>query len=89
MLSDADKSIFGELSLLSGRFDVIEQILPYVESELAGGTRLHHITRHMIGLFNGVPGARRWRRYLSENACRKDADVRVLLQAVEQLSLSV
>ncbi len=89
MLADADRGIFGEQNRLSGRLDVIEQILPYVERELAGGTRLHHITRHMIGLFNGVPGARRWRRYLSENACRKDANARVLLQAVEQMNLSI
>jgi len=89
ILADADRSIFGEQNRLSGCFDVIEKILPYVEKELAGGTRLHHITRHMIGLFNGMPGARRWRRYLSENACRKDADVEVLLQAVEQMNLSI
>ncbi len=88
MLAGADRGIFGEQNPLSTRLDVIEQIIPYIESELAGGTRLHHITRHMIGLFNGEPGARRWRRYLSENACKKDADVRVLLQAVAQLEAS-
>ncbi len=88
MLADADRGIFGEQNRLSTHLDVIEQIIPYIERELAGDTRLHHITRHMIGLFNGVPGARRWRRYLSENACRKDADIEVLLQAVEQMNVS-
>ena len=88
ILADADRGIFGKQNPLSTRLDVIEQIIPYIERELAGKTRLHHITRHMIGLFNGMPGARRWRRYLSENACREDADVRVLLQAAEQLSVS-
>jgi tRNA-dihydrouridine synthase A len=86
LLADADMAVFGEQNPLSSGFDIIEQILPYVERELADGTRLHHITRHMIGLFNGMSGARRWRRYLSENACRKDADVKVLLQAVEQMN---
>lgn len=89
LLADADMALFGEQNPLSTGFDIIEKILPYVETELAEGTRLHHITRHMIGLFNGMPGARRWRRYLSENACRKDADVKVLLQAVEQMNLCV
>jgi tRNA-dihydrouridine synthase A len=88
MLADADRAIFGTHNPLSTRLDVIEKILPYIDSELAVGTRLHHITRHIIGLFNGVPGARRWRRYLSENACREDADAGVLLQAVEQLHVS-
>ena len=89
ILADADRQIFGEKSPLSNRIDVIEEISPYIERELARGTRLHHITRHMIGLFNGVPGARRWRRYLSENACREDADVKILQQAVGQLSLFI
>ena len=89
ILANADGRIFGQPNALSSRQDVIGKMLPYIEKELAVGTRLHHITRHMIGLFNGVPGARRWRRYLSENACRKDADVRVLLQAVEQMNLSI
>lgn len=88
ILADADRAIFGAQNTLSTRFDVIEKILPYIGMELARGTRLHHITRHMIGLFNGEPGARRWRRYLSENACREDADARVLLQAAEQLEVS-
>jgi len=86
ILADADRSIFGGQNPLSGRLDVIDNITPYIESEIARGTRLHHITRHMIGLFNGVPGARRWRRYLSENACRENADIRVLLQAAAEIA---
>ncbi len=88
ILADADRQIFGEKNPLSKRIDVIEEISPYIERELARGTRLHHITRHMIGLFNGEPGARRWRRYLSENACQKDADIKVLLQATAELEVS-
>lgn len=88
MLADADSRLFAQPNPLSSRQDVIERMLPYIERELAQGTRLHHITRHMIGLFNGEPGARRWRRYLSENACRDNADIRVLQQAVEQFEAS-
>ncbi|MEN8212880.1 MAG: tRNA dihydrouridine(20/20a) synthase DusA [Pseudomonadota bacterium] len=86
LLADADSTLFGQPNPLSSRQDVIEQMLPYIEMELAHGARLHHITRHMIGLFNGMPGARRWRRYLSEHACQKDADASVLLQAAEEIA---
>lgn len=89
ILADADSCLFGQPNPLASRHDVIEKMLPYIEKELSRGTRLHHITRHMIGLFNAQPGARRWRRYLSENACRDDADVEVLLQAAAQISASV
>jgi tRNA-dihydrouridine synthase A len=60
-------------------------MLPYVEYELAAGTFLKHITRHMLGLYAGQPGARAWRRYLSENAHRFDAGIDVLEQAMEKL----
>ena len=86
MLADADRSIFGQPNPLSNRGDVIEKMLPYIETELAQGTRLHHITRHMIGLFNGEPGARRWRRFLSENGYQKDAGVEVLLRAAAEIA---
>ena len=52
------------------RFEVVERLLPYVERELAAGTPLRAITRHVLGLFNGLPGARAWRRQLSEAAHR-------------------
>jgi tRNA-dihydrouridine synthase A len=50
------------------RHAVIERMLPYIENELAAGERMGRITRHMLGLFTGEPGARAWRRHLSENA---------------------
>jgi tRNA-dihydrouridine synthase A len=60
-------------------------MLPYIEQQLQQGSRLHHITRHMLGLFNGMPGARRYRRYLSEHGCRPAADATTLLRAVEHM----
>ncbi len=56
---------------------------PYIERELSQGAYLGHITRHMLGLFQGIPGARQWRRYLSENAHKAGADVAVLEQALK------
>ena len=81
MLRDADRRIFDGAPGPESRHDVIDSVLPYVEAQCAAGVPLHHMTRHMIGLFNGLPGARGWRRHLSENACRKGAGPEVLLDA--------
>jgi tRNA-dihydrouridine synthase A len=79
------ESEFGVRQLAPDRLDIVRQMIPYIERELAAGTFLKHITRHMLGLFSGQPGARAWRRYLSENAHRFDAGIEVLEQAIAQL----
>ena len=73
---------------LPDRRDIVRAMLPYIETELARGERLGRITRHMLGLFAGEPGARAWRRYLSENAFREGAGIEVLLGALERLPLA-
>jgi len=70
------------------RESIVEQMLTYVERELAAGAELKHITRHMLGLFAGQPGARRWRRYLSENAHRRGAGIEVLRDALSRLAVA-
>lgn len=70
------------------RHQVIERMLPYIENELTAGTRLHSITRHMLGLFQGQPGARAWRRYLSEHAHRPTAGIEVLQRALARIPVS-
>jgi tRNA-dihydrouridine synthase A len=67
---------------LPERRNVVERMLPYVDRELARGERLGRITRHMLGLFAGEPGARAWRRYISENAFQKGAGKEVLIDAL-------
>jgi tRNA-dihydrouridine synthase A len=67
------------------REDAIRQMLPYIERELANGAELKHITRHLLGLFAGQPGARAWRRYLSEHAHVAGAGIEVLQHALEKL----
>jgi len=57
-------------------------MMPYIESQLAQGTRLHSITRHFVGAFHGVPGARAFRRHLAENGVKSDAGVNVLRDAI-------
>ena len=67
ILAAADPEIFGTGSVRDP-VDVVRKMLPYVEAHLATGGRLHQVTRHMLGLFAGRPGARAWRRILSEGA---------------------
>jgi tRNA-dihydrouridine synthase A len=59
-----------------------EAMMPYIEDQLARGTRLHSITRHFVGAFHGVPGARAFRRHLAENGVKADAGVNVLRDAM-------
>ena len=78
ILLDADRVIFAQEPLAKNREDIVAAMRPYIERHLSDGGRLHQITRHMLGLFAGQPGARAWRRTLSENATRQDAGVHVL-----------
>jgi len=65
--------------------DVFEAMIPYIEAELAKGTRLHSITRHFVGAFHGVPGARAFRRHLAENGVKPGAGVSVLRDAIARV----
>ena len=67
------------------RADALRALRPYVESELARGTALKHITRHLLGLYLGQPGARRFRRVLTEGAVRADAGWGLIEQALAQV----
>ncbi len=67
------------------RARIVERMLPYVEQELARGTTLNSMSRHMLGLFAGRPGARAWRRYISEHAHRPGAGSEVLINALNAM----
>ena len=82
LLSEVDSRLYGCLKSVKSRYDVVEKMLPYIDSELSKGTWLSHITRHMLGLYHGVPGGRRFRRHISENAHKAGAGKEVLLEAV-------
>jgi len=86
ILAEADRRIFGDDRQTPSRHGVVRAMLPFIEQELARGTPLHRITRHMLGLFQGVPGARAWRRHLSQNANRPGAGIEVLQQAADLVS---
>ncbi|WP_277818361.1 tRNA dihydrouridine(20/20a) synthase DusA [Paragemmobacter straminiformis] len=67
-------------------FGVVEAIKPYIAAHLEGGGRLHQITRHMLGLFHGRPGARGWRRVLSEGVAKPGAGLGLLDLALDEVS---
>ncbi|TDR14991.1 tRNA dihydrouridine(20/20a) synthase DusA [Marinomonas communis] len=83
VLSEVDQSIFGATNVVNDRFEALERFIPYAESQLAKGERLMHLTRHLLGIFQGLPGGKQFRRYLSENGHRSDATIDVLVDAIE------
>ena len=82
VLSAADPEIYG-VGEVSDPIEVAGQMLPYIERHLSDGGRLHQVTRHMLGLFAGRPGARQWRRTLSEGAHRDSAGPELVEQAMQ------
>ena len=85
LLAGVDARFFKDRRVVPDRHELVMRMLPYIDAELKHGTPLKHITRHMLGLFQGQPGARRWRRHLSEQAHRPAADRGVLLAALQQV----
>jgi tRNA-dihydrouridine synthase A len=85
ILAAADQLIFGEDGPPASRADIALAIMPYAERLASEGTAIKHLTRHILGLFNGEPGARLWRRYLSENAHLPGARPQIILDALEQV----
>ena len=83
ILTSVDREIFAMDSADSDPIAVVRAMYPYIERELSNGTYLGHVTRHMLGLFQGIPGARQWRRYLSENAHKAGAGIDVLEHALK------
>ncbi|MAQ85139.1 MAG: tRNA dihydrouridine(20/20a) synthase DusA [Maritimibacter sp.] len=86
ILLDADQVIWGETPPLETAEQAVELMKPYIEAHLAEGGKLAQVTRHMLGLFAGRPGARGWRRVLSENAHRSGAGLEVLDAALAQVT---
>ena len=77
-----DPELFGDAAPHPAMKQVFEAMMPYIERELALGTRLNSITRHFVGAFHGVPGARAFRRHLAENGVKPGAGVNVLREAI-------
>ena len=86
LFKDADHLFYNTPPTAITPFDIAEQLIPYIEKVLkTTDCKLNHITRHALNLFNGYPNARLYRRFLSENATKKEADVGVFKQALNYL----
>ncbi len=82
VLAEVDRRFYGASTPVPTRHEILERFLPYVEDQISHGTHLHAMSRHVLGLFQGMPGARAYRRHISENAPRKDAGIAVLRDAM-------
>lgn len=80
-LAEIEREYFPQQKILT-REEVVLAYLPYLEKQLTVGVRLSHMTRHILGVFQGQPGAAKWRRYLSEHAHRAGAGVEVVKAAL-------
>lgn len=82
ILSQVDAQLYGAPETTLSEHDVVRLMLPYIEQQMQQGARFWHIARHMLGLFQGRPGARLWRRLLSEKGHHADATPALLIQAL-------
>ena len=87
LLADIENEIFNNQEILS-RQEVVEKLVPYVKEEIKKGTRMNQIMRHTLGLFHGQTGSSFWKRYLSENMCVRDADVKKIDHIMDKVKLS-
>ncbi|EPT8453566.1 tRNA dihydrouridine(20/20a) synthase DusA [Vibrio fluvialis] len=85
LLAEVDQQIFGLDTPVKKRSQVVQEMYPYIEQQLAQGSYLGHITRHMLGLFQNMPGARQWRRHISENTHKAGAGIEVVEQALAKI----
>jgi len=83
LLTEVDARFYAKRHHYQSREQVIESLLPYAKEQRAQDVRLHSITRHILGLFHGVAGARAWRSYLSDNVHHADADEAVIIKALD------
>ncbi len=87
LLADIEREIFKNKNIPT-RQEVIENLIPYIKTEIKKGTRLNQIMRHTLGLFHGQTGASYWKRYLSENMCVRDADIKKIDHIMDKVKFS-
>lgn len=85
LLHQVDTAIFKRAERSLSRKEVLERMKPYIEAHLHQGGKLNHIVRHMLGLFYGLPKSRLWRRYLSEEMHKEDANFATLMKAYQKM----
>ncbi|WP_287124118.1 tRNA dihydrouridine(20/20a) synthase DusA [Chromohalobacter sp.] len=85
LLAGVDTALYGSPSPVTSRQEAARALRPYIAERLAAGAKLNHVTRHLLGLFQGCPGGRQFRRHLSENAHRPGADLAVFDEALSKV----
>ncbi len=88
ILSKIDQLFYGDNEIKISQHEVLLKYIDYIEKQLTCGIKLKHMTRHILGLFNGLPSAKRWRRYLSENMHKPDVDSKVIHEAARFIDIS-
>ena len=86
LLATVERQVLGAADPLPARHQIVAGFLPYVRRQLAEDVPLHRMTRHILGLFQGLQGARAWRRFLSENAYKDGADGTVVEEAAAKVA---
>jgi tRNA-dihydrouridine synthase A len=82
LLATIDRDLFGDTTTPLSRNEIVHALMPYAARLVESGLPLHALTRHVMGLFQGMPGGKIWRRHLSENAPRRGDDPQVLAEAL-------
>jgi tRNA-dihydrouridine synthase A len=83
ILADVDRRFFDAACAPLSRHKIVALLIPYIQEQLKTEARLNSVSRHILGLFHGEPGARGWRRYISENVSKAGADENVILEALK------
>jgi len=86
ILAQADQLLYSSTVTPLSRIEVVETLIPYIESHLKSGGKLQHITRHILGLFHAQPNGKLWRRHLSEQVTKPDAGIQVIHDALSIVS---
>ncbi len=86
-LAEIERNIFNNDNIPT-RQEVIENLIPYIKNETEKGTQLNQIMRHTLGLFHGQTGSSFWKRYLSENLCVRDADIKKIDHIMDKVKLA-
>ena len=86
LLADIEKEIF-HYDEVKSREEVLELLIPYVKNEIKNGTRINQIMRHTLGLYHGITGSSFWKKYLSQNLCVRDADVKKIDHIMDKVKL--
>jgi tRNA-dihydrouridine synthase A len=89
ILLEVDPHLFGDESPFQNAFDALEAYFPYIEKQLKDGVPLHAMTRHLLGLFHGRPGARSYRRHLATEGVKRDATLQTLKDALAHVARDV